>query len=106
MPHLPKPFLLALMLALGCAAAPLLADPTPTDTGDKATLDLCASRTGDARDACLREAQDRQISSDVRADVRADSKNSRYKAARAKCDVLSGSAKDDCIAAAKAKFKP
>jgi len=95
----------ACWLALASSTVSVLADPPPADPNDRITADLCASKTGDARVACLREAQDRQISSDVRADVRADSKNSSYNAARAKCDTLSGDARDSCIAAAKKKYK-
>jgi hypothetical protein len=100
----------AAWLALSCA--PFLAQaqsqtPTePTDTGDKLQADLCASKTGDAREDCLREGQDRQIAAGVRGDERADSTNAAYNVARAKCDALAGVKRDNCIARAKAKYKP
>jgi hypothetical protein len=96
-------------LAFSCAtlsaeaqSQPPITEPNPSD---KLQADLCASKTGDAREACLREGQDRQISAGVRGDVRAQSTNSAYNAARAKCDSLSGTARDNCIAAAKRKYK-
>ena len=95
---------------LACAAlapnAQAQAPITEPNPNDKLQADLCASKTGDAREACLREGQDRQISAGVRGDVRAASTNSDYNAARAKCDALSGDAKDKCVAAAKKKYKP
>jgi len=112
MPHQVKLLLIsAAWLALSCAALPAGAQSQPPmtepgpDSGDKLQADLCASKTGDAREACLREGQDRQISAGVRGDVRAASTNSDYNAARAKCDTLSGDAKDRCITAAKSKYK-
>jgi hypothetical protein len=96
----------AVWLAFSCAAlsahAQSQAEPNPTD---KLQADLCASKTGDAREACLREGQDRQISADIRGDVRAESTNSDYNVARAKCDTLSGTAHDNCVTAAKKKYK-
>jgi hypothetical protein len=89
----------------GAQSQPAMTEPAP-DPSDKLQADLCASKTGDAREACLREGQDRQITDGVRGDVRAASTNSDYNVARAKCDTLSGDAKDKCIAAAKKKYKP
>ena len=77
-------------------------EPNPTD---KLQGDVCMSKTGDARESCLKEGQDRQIASAVRGDVRAESTNSDYNVARAKCEAFSGSARDKCIANAKAKYK-
>lgn len=91
-------------LSAGAQSQPPMTEPEPNPS-DKLQADLCASKTGDAREACLREGQDRQISAGVRGDVRAASTNSAYNAARAKCDTLSGIAKDNCIAAAKSKYK-
>jgi hypothetical protein len=89
-------------LCAGAQSQPAITEP---DSSDKLQADLCASKTGEAREACLREGQDRQISAGVREDVRAASTNSAYNAARAKCDTLSGAARDKCIAAAKSKYK-
>jgi hypothetical protein len=91
-------------LPAGALPPPHPPPPAP-DSSDKLQADLCASKTGDAREACLREGQDRQISAGVRGDVRAQSTNSAYNVARAKCDTLSGTARDNCIAAAKSKYK-
>jgi hypothetical protein len=110
MPHRVKQVLISaawLALSFGTLSAAAQSQPATTEpsTEDKLQADLCASKTGDAREACLREGQDRQISSGVRGDVRAASTNSAYNAARAKCDTLSGTARDNCIAAAKRKYK-
>src|SRR5580658_7211897 len=88
----------------GAQSQPPMTEPQP-DPSDKLQADLCASKTGDAREECLKEGQDRQITDGVRGDVRAASTNSAYNAARAKCDTLSGDVKDRCIAAAKKKYK-
>ena len=98
----------AAWLALSCAASVAPAQsqtPTEPNPTDKLQADLCASKSGDAREACLREGQDRQISSGVRGDARAESTNAGYNVARAKCDALSGTARDNCITRAKAKYK-
>jgi hypothetical protein len=112
MPHQIRHVLIsAAWLAFSCATLPARAQSQPPmtepgpDSSDKLQADLCASKTGDAREACLREGQDRQISAGVRGDVRAQSTNSAYNVARAKCDTLSGTARDNCIAAAKSKYK-
>jgi hypothetical protein len=99
----------AAWLALSCAplgvqaqSAASVTEPNPTD---KVQADLCASKTGDAREACLREGQDRQISAGVRGDERAESTNTGYNVARAKCDTLSGTERDNCITRARKKYK-
>jgi hypothetical protein len=89
-------------LAVQAQSQASVTEPNPSD---KLQADLCASKSGDAREACLREGQDRQISSGVRGDERAESTNSGYNVARAKCDALSGTARDNCITRAKAKYK-
>jgi len=77
-------------------------EPSP---GNKLQADLCASKSGDAREACLREGQDRQITAGIRGDQRVESTNSGYNVARAKCEALSGTERDNCIQRAKAKYK-
>jgi hypothetical protein len=89
-------------LVLHAQAQAPVTEPNPTD---KLQADLCASKTGDAREACVREGQDRQITAGVRGDERAQSTNTGYNVARAKCDALSGTERDNCIARAKKKYK-
>ncbi len=89
-------------LSVGAQNQAPVTEPNPTD---KLQGDVCMSKTGDAREACLKEGQDRQITSGVRGDVRAESTSSGYNVARAKCEALSGSARNKCIADAKAKYK-
>lgn len=102
-----KNVLLGVVCALSWVAFSAHAQSTPTEPSqnDRLQADLCASKTGDAREACLREGQDRQISAGIRGDVRAESTNSGYNVARAKCDALSGPAHDNCVVAAKKKYK-
>ncbi len=88
------------------AHAQAQAPVTDPSTSDKLQADLCASKSGDAREACLREGQDRKITADVRGDTRAESTNSDYNVARAKCDALAGEERDNCIRRAKKKYKP
>jgi hypothetical protein len=99
----------AAWLALSCgplvAQAQSQAPVTEPNPSDKLQADLCASKTGDAREACLREGQDRQITAGVRGDERAESTNSGYNVARAKCETLSGADRDNCISRAKKKYK-
>jgi hypothetical protein len=96
----------AAWLVLSCAPWVTQAQtPVEPNPSDKLQADLCASKSGDAREACLREGQDRQISAGVRGDERAESTNAGYNVARAKCDALSGTARDNCITRAKAKYK-
>jgi hypothetical protein len=98
----------AAWLVLSCAPFAAQAQsqtPTEPNPTDKLQADLCASKSGDAREACLREGQDRQISAGVRADERAASTNAGYNVARAKCDALTGTARDNCVTRAKAKYK-
>ena len=100
--------LTSLLLTLGAVTARGQSQsPTPEpNTTDKIQADLCASKTGDARDKCLKEGQDRQLTSGLRGDVGATSTNSDYNVARAKCDLLTGTKRDDCMAAARSKYKP
>lgn len=107
----PNKYLLlcAAWLALSCAPlvgqAQSQAPITEPNPNDKLQAELCASKSGDAREACLREGQDRQISAGVRGDERVESTNAGYNVARAKCDALSGIARDNCIRRAKTKYK-
>lgn len=93
------------MIGAALPAAAQTQAPVEPDPTDKLQGDVCMSKTGDARESCLKEGQDRQIASGLRADVRAESDNSDYNVARAKCEALAGSARDKCISAAKAKYK-
>jgi hypothetical protein len=94
-----------LTVAAGASLHAVAQSPVEPDPTDKLQGDVCMSKTGEAREACLKEGQDRQIASGLREDVRAESDNSDYNVARAKCEALSGSARDKCIANAKAKYK-
>jgi hypothetical protein len=95
----------AAWLTLSCAPLVVKAQSTEPNSSDKLQAELCASKMGDARDRCLKEGQDRQISAGVRGDERAASTDSDYKVARAKCDALSGTERDNCITRAKKKYK-
>ncbi len=82
----------------------------------------CDDLAGNAKDVCQKDAKDaltrakndakvdrerREANKDVaeaRRDADKDTNKAEYKAARERCDTLSGGAKDKCIADAKARF--
>jgi hypothetical protein len=77
----------------------------------------CDAKTGNEKDVCIKEAKAAETKAKVdakatekiaaiREDAREDKMSAEYKVAIEKCDSLSGSAKDACVANAKAKYKP
>lgn len=75
----------------------------------------CGDRSGTARDVCIQEAKADQSKAladikmgkeitDAKADAAAAGRDADFKVATEKCDVLSGDAKDSCVAAARAKY--
>lgn len=76
----------------------------------------CGALKGDEKSACVKEAKATEAK--TKADAKADQKvaaarqdaaedkaDANYKTAVAKCDTMSGTAKDQCIADAKARYK-
>ncbi|MDB5764776.1 MAG: hypothetical protein JWQ21_3771 [Herminiimonas sp.] len=75
----------------------------------------CGSQTGNARNVCIKEAKavnvaakadataDKKVAT-ARADARDDKRDANYKVAIEKCDALAGTAKDTCVASAKAQY--
>ena len=74
----------------------------------------CAALTGNEKDVCVKQAKATKIAAladakadkkviEARADARADKRGAEYKVALEKCDALAGSAKDQCVSAAKAR---
>ena len=96
------------------------------DARYKIDKDACSSRSGNAKDVCLKEADAALVKAkaDARVDrVAADTsqdgaakqaearteantakRDADYKVAIEKCDALAGSAKDSCVNTAKAQF--
>lgn len=75
----------------------------------------CAALTGNERDVCVERAKASRTAAladaradkkviEARSDAREDKRIAEYKVAAEKCDALSGTAKDQCVAAAKSQF--
>ncbi|KAB2325701.1 hypothetical protein F8A86_01440 [Betaproteobacteria bacterium SCN1] len=77
--------------------------------------DTCKSLSGNARDVCVKDAEAAYIraKSEARVDEKvgkeravatAEQMKAQYKAEKARCDGLSGSAKDACVSEAKVRY--
>jgi len=75
----------------------------------------CEPKTAQEKDVCVKEAQATQVrlvadakahktAIDAQADARADTRDAQYKVALAKCDAMSGSAKDTCVTSANSAY--
>jgi hypothetical protein len=75
----------------------------------------CDDLAGNAKDVCVKEAKAVEIKAladakmgkeigDARQDAAAEKLDADYKVAIEKCDALAGDAKNNCVAAAKARF--
>lgn len=75
----------------------------------------CAARTGNERDVCVKQAKSTQVAAladakadkkviEARSSAREDKRIAEYKVASERCDALAGSAKDNCVSAAKSQF--
>lgn len=85
------------------------------DSDYKAARDACSGRRGNDKDVCLKDAKAAHVraTADAKshrkanaamADAREDKMDANYKAAKERCDALSGDAKDACIREAKVKY--
>lgn len=81
----------------------------------KVSHEKCESKTGNEKDVCMKEAKSDKVAAmsdakatkkvvEARTDARDDKMTAEYKVAMEKCDALSGSTKDSCVASAKGKF--
>ncbi|WBS04707.1 hypothetical protein OU994_10700 [Pseudoduganella sp. SL102] len=66
--------------------------------------DVCVERAKASRTAALADARADKKVIEARSDAREDKRIAEYKVAAEKCDALSGTAKDQCVAAAKSQF--
>ena len=75
----------------------------------------CDDKAGNDKDVCVTQAKAtltkakadvkaNEKTSDVRTDASEDKRDADYKVAIEKCDSLAGSAKSDCVSAAKVRF--
>jgi hypothetical protein len=75
----------------------------------------CDAQTGNDKDVCVKQAEATRVAAladakadkkviEARSDAREDKRIAEYKVASERCDALAGSAKDNCVAAAKAQF--
>jgi hypothetical protein len=85
------------------------------DADYKAAKDACSSRKGNDKDVCMKDAKAAHVhaTADAKAhrkanaamaDARDDKLTADYKAAKERCDAMSGDAKDNCIRQAKVKY--
>ena len=85
------------------------------DAAYEVAKEKCDDLAGNPKDVCTKEAKaahtkglaDAKMNDKVgeaRRDASKDKMEANYEVAAAKCDVMSGDAKDRCIAAAKAKY--
>ncbi|QBE67077.1 hypothetical protein EWM63_04415 [Pseudoduganella lutea] len=66
--------------------------------------DVCVERAKASRTAALADARADKKVIEARSDAREDKRIAEYKVAAEKCDALAGTAKDQCVAAAKSQF--
>jgi hypothetical protein len=66
--------------------------------------DVCVERARASRTAALADAKADKKVIEARSDAREDKRIAEYKVAAEKCDALAGTAKDQCVAAAKSQF--
>jgi len=75
----------------------------------------CGSMTGNDKDVCIKQAKSNKVAAvsnakadkkvvEARVDANEDKITAEYKVALEKCDALAGQGKDNCVAAAKAKY--
>jgi cell division septum initiation protein DivIVA len=75
----------------------------------------CAALTGNERDVCVERAKASRTAAladakadkkviEARSNAREDKRIAEYRVAAEKCDALAGSAKDQCVAAAKSQY--
>lgn len=83
--------------------------------GYKADRAACDAQSGNAKDVCVQEAKAVEVKAladakmgkeirDARQDAATEKLDADYKVAIEKCDALAGDAKNNCVAAAKARF--
>lgn len=66
--------------------------------------DVCVERAKASRTAALADARADKKVIEARSDAREDKRIAEYKVAAEKCEALSGTARDQCVAAAKSQF--
>lgn len=75
----------------------------------------CGAKAGNDKDVCIKDAKaaETRAKADAKAgrkaneavaDAKEDKRDADFKAAKERCDAMSGDAKDRCVAEAKAKF--
>lgn len=75
----------------------------------------CDDQSGNAKDVCVKEAKAVEVKAladaklgkeigEAKKEASTDKNDANYKVATEKCDALTGDAKTNCVAAAKAKF--
>lgn len=78
-------------------------------------VEKCDDQSGNAKDVCVKEAKANHVAAkadakatgkviDAHKDASVDKREAELKLANAKCDALSGAAKDSCLTEAKAHY--
>jgi cell division septum initiation protein DivIVA len=86
------------------AKADYAVDRTRCDALTGNEKDVCVERAKATRTAALADAKADKKVIEARSDAREDKRIAEYKVAAEKCDALAGTAKDQCVAAAKSQF--
>ena len=88
---------------------------TQAETNYDVAKEKCDDKAGNDKDVCVKEAKAAKTAAlanakegkkigEAKKDAAEDKRDAEYKVAAEKCDALSGDAKNNCIASAKAKF--
>ena len=82
----------------------------------KVAMEKCDDKGGNLKDVCVKEAEAAMTSAkadaklnkkvgEARKDATADKRDAEYSVAKEKCEAMAGTAKDSCMADAKAFYK-
>lgn len=85
------------------------------DANYEVAKEKCDAKSGNDKDVCVKEAKAAKTAAmadakagkkvgEARSDAADDKRDAQYKVAAEKCDALSGTAKSDCMAAAKVQY--
>ncbi len=91
-------------------------DQARADAAFEVTRQMCDDRAGHEKEVCLREARATQVrakadakaaatSATARREATGDKRNADYELAIERCNAYSGSAKSECVDAAKARYR-
>ena len=91
--------------ALDSAPVPSATVMLLRDALDSSAKKTCVKEAKAARESALADAKVRRKAGEERADTAEDRLEAQYAAAKARCNEMSGNAKDACVEQAKARFQ-